>query len=212
MPKFIDITGQTFNSLTVISLSPDRRANGERYWVCLCVCGRSVTVRGTQLRGLKTLSCGCLRTVALKKRATHAGSGTPEYRTWQAMKQRCNNPASTKYYLYGAKGITVCDEWLHSFQTFLDDMGIKPSPQHSIERREGKQGYSKSSCVWATPEEQSSNIAHNRRLTYQGRELTLSQWSREIGIPVSTLINRLDFRQMSVDQAFSYPAYQRVKS
>lgn len=142
---------------------------------------------------------------------SHGLTRTPEYRTWQAMKQRCNNPASTKYYMYGAKGVTVCDDWLHSFQTFLNDMGFKPSPRHSIERLDGKLGYTKDNCIWATPEQQSSNIAHNRRLVYQGQEMTLSQWSRKVGIPVPTLINRLDFRQMTVEQAFTYRAFQRAK-
>ena len=142
---------------------------------------------------------------------SHGLTRTPEYRTWQAMKQRCNNPASTKYYMYGAKGITVCDAWLDSFQSFLDDMGFKPSPRHSIERLDGKLGYTKENCIWATPAQQSSNIAHNRRLVYQGQEMTLSQWSRKVGIPVPTLINRLDFRQMTVEQAFTYLPFQREK-
>lgn len=142
---------------------------------------------------------------------SHGLTRTAEYRTWQAMKQRCHNPASTKYYMYGAKGIEVCDAWRHSFECFLEDMGTKPSPTHSIERKDGRLGYSKDNCTWATPTEQASNIAHNRRLIHQGREQTLSQWAREFKVPTPTLINRLDHRQMTLEQALTYRAFQRVK-
>ena len=209
MPSFIDITGQTFNTLTVISLSPDRRANGERYWVCLCVCGRSVTVRGTQLRGLKTLSCGCLRTVALKKRATHTGSGTPEYVTWQAMKARCHNPNSTKYYMYGARGIYVCVEWRNSFEAFLQDMGKRPTGQHTIDRIDSSLGYYKGNCIWSDKEAQANNTRLNRPIKYLGETLNLNQWSRRLKIPAPTLINRLGHRHLTVEEAFTLKPFQR---
>lgn len=127
------------------------------------------------------------------------------------MKQRCHNPASTKFYMYGAKGVTVCEEWLNSFEQFFADMGHKPSSRHSIERKDGRKGYSKDNCIWATPQEQASNIKHNRRIVFQGKEQTLSQWGRELGIPVPTLVNRLDFRHMSIEEAFTYKPFQRVK-
>lgn len=141
---------------------------------------------------------------------SHGLTRTAEYRTWQAIKQRCHNPKADKYYMYGAKGIQVSEEWQQSFEQFLSDMGRKPSSKHSIERKDGKLGYSKSNCIWATAQEQANNIAHNRRIVYQGRNLTLAQWSRETGIPVPTLINRLDHRNMSAEQAFTYRPFQRV--
>lgn len=208
----LDLTGLSFNKLTVLRLSSRTSSNGGRYWECGCQCGNTVVIRSDAIQSRSTRSCGCSRVVALKARATHASSGSPEYRTWLAMKQRCHNPNAAKYYMYGAKGIVVCEEWLNSFEQFLSDMGTKPSNKHSIERKDGTQGYTQHNCVWATPQEQSSNIKTNRRITFQGRELTLSQWGRETGIPIPTLINRLDFRGMTVEEAFTSKPFQRHKS
>lgn len=207
----IDLTGLSFNKLTVLQVSSRTASNGGRYWECLCQCGNIVTIRSDTIHSRSTKSCGCSRTAALKARATHSSSGSPEYGSWLAMKQRCHNPSAAKYYMYGAKGITVCEEWFHSFEKFLSDMGRKPSSRHSIERLDGTQGYTRSNCVWATPEEQASNTKTNRWITFQGRELTLSQWGRETNIPVPTLVNRLDFRGMSVEEAFTYKPFQRIK-
>ena len=209
MPAPIDLTRQTFNRLVALEVIPRPSSNGGRYWKCRCTCGNTVEVRVDALRAGKVKSCGCQRTDALKKRSTHARSGTPEYRIWQAMKARCHNPNSTKYYMYGGRGIEVCDEWRESFETFLQDMGERPSTLHSIERIDGTQGYSKENCVWADKETQANNTRLNRPITYQGETLNLSQWSRRVGIPVTTILNRLDHRRLSVEEAFTLKPFER---
>ncbi len=72
------------------------------------------------------------------------------------MRARCSNPKSQDWKYYGARGIAVCERW-RSFGAFLEDMGRKPSPSHSIDRKDGSSGYSKENCRWATPVEQTEN-------------------------------------------------------
>jgi hypothetical protein len=128
--------------------------------------------------------------------ATHGakvgGKATTEYTIWRAMKSRCSNPATINYSDYGGRGIAVCDRWRDDFAAFLADMGPRPSPDHSIDRRDNSGPYSPDNCRWSTSTEQSNNRRVNRMLSHQGRTQTLAQWSRELGLSRVTLADRLD--------------------
>jgi hypothetical protein len=113
-----------------------------------------------------------------------------EYRTWMSIWQRCGNPTYSKWGLYGGRGIKVCDRWA-SFDAFLADMGLKPSPRHSIERRDGSEGYSPENCYWATPQQQNRNTSRNRFLTYQGETLTVAEWAERRSMTYGSLSNRI---------------------
>ncbi len=84
----------------------------------------------------------------------------PEYRVWANMKQRCLNPKNPSYKDYGARGIKICRRWRDSFAAFFEDMGPRPSPKHTLERRKNNRGYSKRNCEWATRLKQSWNNRH----------------------------------------------------
>lgn len=73
------------------------------------------------------------------------------------MRQRCLYPRHASYQKYGAKGITICDEWRDSFSAFLRDMGARP-PGKTLDRIDGTKGYFKDNCRWATPKEQAANM------------------------------------------------------
>jgi len=73
------------------------------------------------------------------------------------MKTRCENPACAAYARYGGRGITVCARWRDSFEAFLADVGPRPSPRHSIDRKDNDKGYEPGNCRWATPSEQNAN-------------------------------------------------------
>jgi len=83
-------------------------------------------------------------------------SDHPLYSTWANMKSRCANPKNPAYINYGERGISVCDEWL-SFETFAEDMGMKPSSELTLERIDNDKGYNKGNCKWGTRTEQCLN-------------------------------------------------------
>lgn len=203
-----DLTGQVFSRLKVIAFAGNRGKKQERYWECVCDCGKTHVVQAYSLRKGNTKSCGCL---ALETRSTHKQSYSDEYHIWQAMKARCNNPNALKYYMYGARGVTVCPSWITSFENFYADMGDRPAKNYSIERLDGSLGYSKENCVWADKTTQANNTRLNRPMTYLGETLNLSQWARKFNIPVTTLLNRVDVRNMSLEEAFTFKPFQRVK-
>lgn len=84
----------------------------------------------------------------------HGAWRTPEYKSWEQMKVRCSSNIRS---YYKGRGITVCDEWLHSFKAFHADMGEKPSSKHSIDRIDNNKGYNPDNCRWATKQEQCIN-------------------------------------------------------
>ncbi len=106
------------------------------------------------------------------------------------MKERCRNPNNPAYSSYGGRGITVCERW-SDFQNFIDDMGKKPSPSHSIERLDNDKGYSPDNCKWATKKEQSNNRRNVLRHLHNGREMTVSDIAEDTGIPRNLIALRL---------------------
>jgi hypothetical protein len=120
------------------------------------------------------------------------------------MLQRCTNPNATKYPQYGAKGITVCDQW-RSFDQFLADMGERPLGM-TLDRIDGAKGYSPDNCRWATPSEQMDNVCNVTWVQFQGARLTLSELSRRTGVSKQTLKYRID-KGWSDEALASAPSY-----
>ncbi len=152
----IDLTGQRIYLWTVIleTKKPDHLKEAEdRYWLCECDCGTVKVVTQGTLRSRPTKSCGCIKKLKKESRA----ADNPEYKVWLTMKQRCHNPNSSRYSGWGARGIRVCDRWRKSFSDFLNDMGPRPSNQHSIDRIDVNGHYEPSNCRWVTNLEQAIN-------------------------------------------------------
>jgi hypothetical protein len=190
--RLIDITSQKFGKLTVVS----RAANtptGQARWNCLCDCGNSHVVTSQVIRSKISQSCGCLNLEVLSKRKrTHghtAGSTSPTFHSWSGMIARCTNPTNTHYYLYGGRGITVCEKW-KTFSNFLQDMGVKPTGL-SLDRIDNSLPYSPENCRWATVKEQARNKRNNKFITHMGMTKCVSEWAEYLNIKQSSLNWRL---------------------
>lgn len=109
------------------------------------------------------------------------GKKTPEYRAWTHMRGRCFTPTDTRYADYGGRGITVCERW-NSFENFLEDMGLKPSPKHSLDRIDNDGNYTPENCRWATQTEQNYNrrLFKNNRSGVKGVFLTAKGWRARV--------------------------------
>lgn len=180
--------GDKFGMLTVTAIS-GKTARTK------CDCGRENTPYLHNLARGRSRSCGCVR-------ITHHQTGSPTYNTWNAMLSRCCNPKSDSYPHYGGRGITVCERWSR-FENFLSDMGVRPSEDSSIERKNNNLGYEPSNCVWASRIQQGRNQRSNRRLFFNGHNLTCSEWAERIGISPQTLFRRL--KRWSLEKALTNP-------
>jgi hypothetical protein len=112
------------------------------------------------------------------------------YKSWWGIKERCYNRNATKFYNYGGRGIKVCDRWLEAFENFYKDMGEGPKGL-SIDRIDNNGDYCPENCRWATIAEQNSNKRNNVFFTINGKQFTLSQTSRMVGISNQTIRKRL---------------------
>jgi hypothetical protein len=106
---------------------------------------------------------------------------------------------------YGGRGITVCDRWRHSFENFLADMGMKPSPRHSLDRKENDGNYEPSNCRWALPRDQCNNRNNNTNIEFRGITRTVTEWARELGMHDTTLFMRLYKSKWTVERALTTP-------
>ena len=129
---------------------------------------------------------------------------SPNYARWYNMIRRCSNPDDPAYVYYGGRGIRVCDRWL-IFENFDFDMGPPPSPEHSIERREGNGNYEPNNCHWATPQEQARNRRSNVLYEHNGQKQFLDDLAQEHGVLTNTVIDRIKRKGMSVSDALTSP-------
>lgn len=184
--KFRDLTGQTFGMLT--ALYQTRKDRGGNYWMFQCDCGNVRELRGyypaQAVRAGRTPSCGC---ASRPGRWTHGQSKHPLYRVYWAMVQRCTNPKTASWKNYGGRGITVCEQWLASFETFLRDMEPCYQPGLTLDRIDNSQGYSPENCRWTTPAEQSLNRRTNVRVEGE----TVTEIAKRTGLNRQTLYYRV---------------------
>jgi len=113
-----------------------------------------------------------------------------EYQTWKAVKRRCYNKNCKDYKDYGAKGIRLSKPW-HDFSVFIKDIGKRPSKTHSLDRINGKKGYSKNNCRWATVKEQACNKEYVKLISFKGNTFHLNDWAKFLNIRRSTLWMRI---------------------
>lgn len=206
--KYKDLLNQRFSRLVVVAKA-DTSKDGSIKWKCKCDCGGQAIARGQALRSGSTKSCGCLRREnRLSAVVVHGQSESKEYHAWQSMKRRCNNVNNPAWKDYGGRGITVSEEWMQSFDNFIKDMGVAPDNSYTLGRINNEQGYCKENCRWETRAQQAVNTRQNLFLTFEGKSLTLAEWSRVVGILPVTIKGRLKLG-WSVERALTTPVKQK---
>lgn len=158
MSRAVDLTGRKFGRLTVLERSGSNK-DGRSTWLCSCTCGNVTVKTGKLLLNGHCRSCGCGEYENRVNNCTsHRKTGTRLYNIWGGMKQRCYYVKHKDYHNYGARGITVCEEWKNDFQAFYDwSMSNGYRDDLSIDRKDNDKGYSPDNCRWATALEQRLN-------------------------------------------------------
>lgn len=204
-PRLIDMAGLRYGEWTVSHQTGNTKGGGA-LWLAKCDCGTVRSVLGADMRNGKSKNCGCKTQARLgNERRTHGRSNTRLHGIWKNMKARCLSPGAAGFDRYGAKGVSVCDEWL-AFQPFHSwAMANGYSDELTIDRIDNNKGYSPQNCRWADRKTQ----ARNRRfvaLTSDG--LTGPEVAEANGIPPRTYAVRRA-AGWSVDEAATFPYRSR---
>lgn len=205
----IDITGQKFNRLTVISFCKEKMK-----WLCKCDCGNMTYVDGNKIRTGSTTSCGCrareTREQLAKANTTHGlyAKHSRLVNIYNAMQQRCYNKNCPAYEFYGGRGITMCDEWRNDRTKFFDwamKSGFNENDKNlSIDRIDNSKGYSPDNCRWATPLQQANNTRNVTWYKTSKGTHSLSETARLFGIDFRLAYDRIK-RGWDPEKAFSTP-------
>lgn len=126
---------------------------------------------------------------------------------WKMMKNRCSNPNDPKFKNHGGRGITVCKEWVESFDRFIQDIGERPEG-YTIDRIDNNLGYCKENCKWSSYTEQNNNKNNNIRLTYNGECKTVSEWAKHLNMNVQTLFWRINNNKTVSEILFNHTQKQ----
>lgn len=189
MSQFENLAGQRFGILTAV-----QRIDGK--WRCVCDCGSVRFVLANNLKKGNSKSCGCVGRKKCSRRMAklnriHGDAGSKEHQIWVGIIKRCTSPLDVHWSKYGARGITVAQEWM-SYEQFLSDMGRAPTAAHSIDRIDNDAGYSAANCRWATPFQQAQNRSTNRYTVIDGKVVCFSEAARLLGINKSKFFSMAD--------------------
>lgn len=187
-----NLRGKRFGRWTVL----DYVGNGK--WECVCDCGTKKIHHTHTLIVGKSLSCGCLHREIMSKTAkTHGLTKSRLYSVWRDIKCRCFDINDRGFKNYGGRGITMCNEWANNFMAFHDWAFANgydesaPQGKCTIDRIDTNGNYCPENCRWVDMKVQRNNTRFNTSLEYNGKIMTLSQWSKELGISKSTICYRL---------------------
>ena len=181
LSTLIDLTGERFGKL-VVEHRYGTTSSGLATWLCRCDCGNISVVQGPRLRDGTTKSCGC-------NRIKHGLTGHRIYQIWSGMRRRCHSINEPNYRKYGARGISVCEEWRNDFNSFFNWANSSGYQQGlTIERIDNDGNYEPNNCRWATYLEQANNTSSNRPVEcftldglYIGRYSSMSEAARQTG-------------------------------
>lgn len=194
--KPMDLNGKTVGYLKVISIHNSVDSSRNRYWLCVCECGKQILVSATRLNNGRIKSCGCHNGDNFRK---HGFRNTRVYTIWSGMKQRCDN--NKNHY----KNVTYCKEWKNFMPFYEWSISNGYSDELTLDRIDVTGNYEPSNCRWVNQKVQQNNRSNNTIYSFNGETHTLSEWSDITGIDRSTLSARILKLKWSVEKALSTP-------
>lgn len=213
MGSFKDLTGQSFGYLTALSRAETKIDSGGKrrtMWLCRCSCGNEVLLTADALTGGRQVSCGCYRKRHTSEMfMTHGMTDTRLYYVWSGIKSRCYNSKVYEYRFYGARGISMCDEWRSSFEAFRDwaiANGYDDSAErgkYTVDRKDQNGNYTPDNCRLATQRQQMNNVRTNHLIEFNGETHTIAEWSRITGIDQFKIRNRVSKLGWTTERALT---------
>lgn len=228
--KNVAKVGDEYGKLTIIEgpwMAPKGKQQASKV-KCRCECGKEVEVFVNALRGTekkKTVSCGCWKAEKASQRMTEANlsgmnvhpthnmSRTRLYRLYHEMKNRCYYKNHASFSNYGGRGITVCDEWKQSFESFANwAMENGYDDDLTIERKNYNGNYEPTNCTFATMKQQANNTRRNNRVQAFGEEKTLALWAEDqrCVVDYNTLRYRVLYYGWSSEEAITTPSIRKL--
>lgn len=180
--------GRKFGRLTVIDAF---RKNNRTFYICECECGNIKEIRGDHVKEGSSESCGCLQRERTRNaNTTHGDYYTRLFMIWKSMVTRCNSESDTNYHKYGAKGITVCEEWIDyaNFKEWALSNGY--TDDLTIDRIDVNGNYEPSNCRWADIITQARNKKKSRYVEYNGKLYHIYDLAEKFGISKDVVNNR----------------------
>jgi hypothetical protein len=200
-----DLTNKRFGRLVVLNRS---NTTSPVYWLCQCDCGNTISVQGNHLKTGNVKSCKCLAKEATSERSKkHGLHKTPEYKTWQQMKERCLNKNGKDYAKYGARGIFVYDGWINSFEDFLNYVGQRPNHCKSLDRIDNNGGYVPGNVRWATSAQQARNT---RATKFEESDIKLIRSMLNNGIAQNKVAKKFNTSQQYISKIAHQKAWGDV--
>lgn len=193
--------GERFSSLIILAEAPRKGCLHRRVYVH-CDCGNFASIVFQNIKNGRARSCGC-------GRAPHGhstgGKASRTYSTWRSMKMRCLNPNHPGFPQYGGRGITICERWVESFQSFLEDMGERPAGM-TLDRYPDVNGnYEPGNVRWATARDQQNNRRYTVVIEHNGIRKALTEWAEDRGITAESLYKRIHNYGWSAEKALETP-------
>ena len=109
---------------------------------------------------------------------------------WVSMWSRCHLADDQHYEYYGARGISVCQEWV-SFESFYSFWGNPPFEDATIGRIDNDGNYEPGNCEWQSQEQQNNNTRRSKMIAWNGKTQSVRDWAFEYNIGVRSLSERL---------------------
>lgn len=181
-----------------------------KYAKVCCTCGYTATRNTYDIKSGKSVCC---RTCSYSRRkgvpinVTHGLADSPTMNSYTDMKRRCYDPTRKDYKNYGGRGITVQKDWLEGtaelsgFSCFIRDLGMRPSKDHQLDRKDNNGNYTKDNCHWVTRSKNMRNRQDTVKVIYNGKEYVLIELCEQKGISYSKVYQRIHKYGWDADRA-----------